>query len=140
MAVAESAGFLKHILLNVIKQGGDRSSELLDLDLSLLGEGVTTGDGHDAVLDIARPDLDADGYALHLPLVELPTGALIAVIHLDADACVFKRRLDLLRFFVYAAFVRRDGDDDPFCACLGVATQMIISQNHRKYSSCELML
>jgi pimeloyl-ACP methyl ester carboxylesterase len=71
-----------------------------------LEEGVTTGIGNGAVLELLGADPDSDLYAAASPIARLPLGSPALLIHGDADEDVPIRQS---RLFVRAA--RAAGDD-----------------------------
>ena len=73
---------------------------------------ISAHEHHLARLDVARADLDAQGNALHLPLVELPAGAVVGDVCVGADARRLQFRLEVGGGFQDARLFGGDGDDD----------------------------
>src|SRR5690606_41354738 len=62
------------------------------------------------VLNVARPDFNADWITFHLRLVELPARRFVAVVDIDADD-VFQTVAQFVRFIEDAFFMLRDRND-----------------------------
>ena len=109
--VEVALGLVEQALLHVLEQRGDARLELIERDGDLLA--VVAADG-DAVtgLDVLRTDLDAQRHALHLPVGELPAGAVVAEVALRAQAGGLQTRDKLLGLLGHAGLVRRDGQHD----------------------------
>ena len=82
--VEVALGLVEQALLHGLEQLGDARLQLVERDGDLLA--VVAADG-DAVagLDVLRADLDAQRHALHLPVGELPAGAVVAEVALRAQ-------------------------------------------------------
>ena len=96
--------YIGHELYEVFSYALDRHGELL--------EGIASHYGHHAVLNIPGAYLNTGGNALHLPLVELPARALLAVVQLYAKTRCLYLVIQLSRLLQNALFVHGDGQYD----------------------------
>ncbi len=88
MALAEVERLLEDRLLDRRQQPGDRRFQAVPRGrgLALAPGDVAPGEHHLPVRHVARPDLDAQRDAAHLPIVELPPGGEpLADVQLDTD-------------------------------------------------------
>jgi hypothetical protein len=97
-------GPVEHVLLDGLQELRDGSLEIIDLDLApclVLILDVSSGSSDDPLLGILGTEFDAQGQALELPVVELPSRRVaLAVIGLDAYTGVFEIIGDLLDFVI----------------------------------------
>mmetsp|Transcript_4968 Transcript_4968/g.12067 ORF Transcript_4968/g.12067 Transcript_4968/m.12067 type:complete len:440 (+) Transcript_4968:100-1419(+) len=82
-------GAVVHLGVDIIEGALDVLDEFGDIarDLSRFGiRDVSLGHDERALLNVHGPELDAQGDALHLPVVELPAWGMVTLIKLDANA------------------------------------------------------
>src|SRR5699024_4319009 len=69
-------------LSHLLQQGGDSGLQLIQAYENLL-PGIPADQNALVVLNVLGTKLQTDGHTLHLPLAELPSGAVVAVVQLD---------------------------------------------------------
>src|SRR5207253_9209828 len=84
--VARLPSALQQIGLNLVEQRAQTIREAIHRH-ALLFARVAARDEDCRLLDVFRSDLHAEGDAAQLPLGELPTGTLVALVECHADAC-----------------------------------------------------
>ena len=100
-----------HIVLHGIKQLFERVCKAVDGNEEFFVR-ITANKNNLIVFDVLRTDFKTNGYALHLPLVELPTRALVAVVEFNANTCIGKHFLQLICLVENAGLMLCNGQYD----------------------------
>ncbi len=94
--VAEPDGAIQQIALDVVEHRGDPRPKAFHRHAGFLPR-VAAGSQHLRLVDVLRPDLDAQRHTAHFPFRELPAGTLVALVQGHANARRDELRLNLFR-------------------------------------------